>query len=109
MLQQRAFFFLTPITSFLWEKHYTSILFNPFEISHVPIFLSFHCLISPLVFYLSPRHLVSPDNIITQMEYAAGICKVMSSSSVVATKGYCLRHTSIIFPYFALLMYIQCE
>lgn len=108
------FFFLTPITSFLCEKHGTSILFNPFEISYMLFFFHFSVtpnvfVISTFFFYLSSHPLVFPDNIITQMEYVAGKCKVMSSSSVVATKGYYLRHTAIIFPYSALLMYIQWE
>ena len=120
MPQQCAFLFLTPITSSLCEKHDTYILFNPSEISHFLFF--FLCSVSPqclchphprfflfYFFYLGWHHLVSTDNTVTQAEYVAGICKVMSSSSVVATKGYYLRHAAIIFPYSAPLMYIQPE
>lgn len=106
------------------------IFFNPYyflsvgEILYLPPLKSiwdFLCLIfsfilpstliplsSPSCFsYLGFHHLGSSDNIITQIEYKAEICKVMSSFSVVATKGYVLRQSAVIFPYLPLLMYIQ--
>lgn len=74
VLQQCAFLFLTPITSSPWEKHYTSVLFNPFETPLCSIFLSFPLRAS--VFSILDRYLgflspcFCPDNIITQTEYA---------------------------------------
>lgn len=63
----------------------------------------FHFSVSPNVFVISTPYvnlgshpLVFQDSIIPQMEYVAGKCKVMSSSSVVATKGYYLGRTPII-------------
>lgn len=92
MLQRCAFLFLTPITSFLWEKNTAlpssliHLRFHLFYFSfHFTVYPRCHCLLHP-DFYLSSHHLLSPDNIIAQMEYVAVICKVMSSFSVVATK-----------------------
>lgn len=101
-----AMFFFNPYYfSFYLQKHLILWIHPQF---YFPSFwcLCQHCL---CFFYHCSHQLVSPDNIITLIEYVAGICKVISLSSVAPTKGYYLRQSFVIFPSPALLMYIQRE
>lgn len=105
-----GFLFLTPITSYLGGKHQASILFNTFENSD--FFFSLLCLPDVSVITASFFPELSFPCFSRQHNNSDRICSssgVMPSSSVVATKGYLLGRTAVIFPYSALLMYIQWE